>query len=166
LCHICSRIAPGSQQTTMAAWCCAELLGPVTSSVRRTGSKECSMHASIDAERMEEQVEGAAHHHPPVGVSSVSRDHFLFCPCHSRVRRRMRPPSGRVYARGVWAYTRPLGAFVRPPQREREGQNKMNAFCSNPHGTEPPPSRRVPALGGPNPDKISRIVSGPDGVPR
>ena len=55
----------------MAAWCCAELLGPATSSVRLKGSKECRMHASIDAERKEEQLDGAAHQHPPVSVSSA-----------------------------------------------------------------------------------------------
>ena len=43
------------------------------------------MHASIDAERTEEQVEGAAHHHPPVGVSSVSEHPFiLMYLCSSR----------------------------------------------------------------------------------
>jgi hypothetical protein len=77
LCHNCSSFAPGSQQTTMTAWCCAEPLCPATSSVRRTGSKECSTHASIDAERKEEQLDGATHHHPPVGVSSALTPTFL-----------------------------------------------------------------------------------------
>ena len=35
------------------------------------------MYASIDAERKEEQLEGAAHHHPPVGVSSALTPTFL-----------------------------------------------------------------------------------------
>jgi hypothetical protein len=61
----------------MTAWCCAVPLGPATSSVHRTGSKERSTHASIDAEQKKEQLDGATHQHPPVGVSSALTPTFL-----------------------------------------------------------------------------------------
>jgi hypothetical protein len=86
------------------------------------------MPASMPSERKSSSKVQPTIIHP--SACRASRDiHFLLDPCHSRVRRRTRPPSGRAHARGVWACARPLGAFVRPPQREREGQRRMNAFC-------------------------------------
>ena len=138
MCHICSSIAPGSQQTTRMAWCCAKPLGPATSSVRRTGSNECSMHASIDAERMEEQVEGAAHHHPPVGVSSVSRDHFfvLSLPFSRTSSYEASEWTGvRAWCVGAHPSTRRLRAATTARTR---GTKQMNAFCGIDDEPAPP----------------------------